>query len=453
MNDWLNAERHAERAHQLFEQGQWHEALAELQCALAVNPEQAEWKFGMAVTLDALQRYEEAIACYRQVLDLRGEDVETLQLLAMDCLRTDQPRAAADALERLSRLDPQHEPAYCYRILAHARLGEHDLAEQMFYTARQIVEECPTCFDHIAHSLLARGQADRAIWCWQQTRRLDEAYPDVCRFLARAHWHKGQRERAHQFYLEQLREDPGDVDTLLELGNLQLEMGRLADASEKYRRVLELDPADAQAHLQLGRVALLSNHLDAAQAELELASRLEPTRVGVHLALAQVAQRRQQRDLALRHLDAEMKLTGHSPLLTLELAEALVDLDVPQTALPMLTAMIDDAPCNGMDAVQLAGAYHCRAVAKFRMGRWARGIVDSRLALRLHPRHVEAMQNLVVAYMRGESFPRAHYWLCRALELSPKDATLHQLRKRLFVARLLSKLPLRKRGRNARRGR
>ena len=39
MSDWSEAERHVERAHELFEAGQWRDAEKELREALSLNPE------------------------------------------------------------------------------------------------------------------------------------------------------------------------------------------------------------------------------------------------------------------------------------------------------------------------------------------------------------------------------------------------------------------------------
>ena len=169
MNDWVDAEQHAERARAFFQSGQWDKALAELQQAVALNPQQTEWHFGMGLTLDALKRYDEALACYEQVLKLRGNDPDVLTHIGDDLIRLGRYETAIESLQRANAIDPDHEPGYCSRIIAYGKLGDHEQAEAMFYLARQVKDTCPRCFENLGHSLMARGQSDRAIWCWQQT--------------------------------------------------------------------------------------------------------------------------------------------------------------------------------------------------------------------------------------------------------------------------------------------
>lgn len=433
MNEWFDAEAHAEKAHQYFETGQWEKALAELKLALAVNPEQSDWHFGMGLTLDALGLHAEAISSFERVLELRGQDVDAMLHLSVDLLRTDQPRRAISVLERVSNIDPENEPAYCHRIAAYAQVGDHEQAEEMFYRARQVVDECPTCFDHIAQSLAQRNRMEKAIWCWQQTARLDPRYPGVYANLARAHWHQGQPERARQYFLHQLRQDPGDTQVLVELGQLLIAMGRRSEASEKFRRALELDSTVAQAHLHLGELAMDAGHMDAAQLDLEMAGRLAPDLPGVQLRLAQLCRKRGKLDLARQHARTELGLEIHrEPSQTLELAQLLIEIGMPEPARLLLTGLLDEENPLQPTRQQRATALLYRGAALLLLHQHRRGIIDCRRALKLAPTNTLAMHNLVLAHIELREFQRARYWLRRAVELRPNDTQLRSLGLRLL---------------------
>ena len=60
-NLWADAERCAERAHEYYQSGQWQRACDALTQALAIHPDQAEWRFGLGLTLEAMDRFEEAV--------------------------------------------------------------------------------------------------------------------------------------------------------------------------------------------------------------------------------------------------------------------------------------------------------------------------------------------------------------------------------------------------------
>src|SRR4051794_17486810 len=70
MNDWDDAERRVEKAQELFEQRRWQEALEELRAATSINPYNGSWFFNIGLTLDELDRYEEALDAYRQALEI-----------------------------------------------------------------------------------------------------------------------------------------------------------------------------------------------------------------------------------------------------------------------------------------------------------------------------------------------------------------------------------------------
>jgi tetratricopeptide (TPR) repeat protein len=441
MNDWSNAEAHAERAHQFYEAGQWDKALVELKRALAVNPNQSEWHFGMGLTLEALGRHADAAKAFERVLDLRGDDQETMINLALNLNRADEPARAIETLERVNEADHDCEKGYCLRIESYARLGDHESAEQMFYLARQIVDECPDCYNFIAHSLLLRGQLDKALWCWHQAVRLEPYYPGVYAALARVHRRRGHHVRSQRLYLKQLRQDPGDIDTLLELGELLMEMGRDADAGEKFRRVLEFDSGVAAARLHLGELALRAGDLDTALLEFEAARRLNHKLPGIYLGMAQVASMRNENDNALTLIRHEMRREGHHPNYLLDMARLLNDMDQPRDVPALLSPIIYQLGDEPPTREQSITALLYRGVARCMLGETDRGIADFRRAIRLEPKHTLAMQNLAIAYLDRGRLARAAYWIRRAGDVIPHDPALRQLKMRIVIkkaARLLS---------------
>ncbi|MFA9477653.1 tetratricopeptide repeat protein [Phycisphaerales bacterium AB-hyl4] len=437
MSEWSDAERHAQRAQQFYETGQWSKALEELRQALTYNPFQSEWHFGLGLTLEALQRYDEAVRAYQQTLDLRGDDMDALLHLGIVLVRCGHPRQAIQTFERAQRLDREIEACYCHRIHAYSQLGEHDNAETMFYLARQLTDECPTCYDGLAHSLAARRENERAIWCWQQALRLDPAYPDVHANLATAHWRLGRLERARQDFIRQLRQRPRDTRAMLDLGRLLMELDRDAEAGEKFRRVLEIDPAAADAYYHLGELALLAGHLDAAEARFIQTRRLDPTRPGVQLGLARVARERGQLERARVFARVETQRAGQSPQQVLELARQLIDLGMPDTAVELLHTTIQGRSTTQLDTAALLGAaWALRGTAEFARGRPRAGMFACRRGLRFAPANIAAMHRLIEAHLAARELRRARVWLRRARHYAPGNPVTRRLTFRLWWRRL-----------------
>lgn len=432
MNDWFEAEQHAEQAHKYYEAGQWEKALNALQRALSCNPAQSEWHYGMGLVLEELDRFEDAIISFRDALALQNDDIDTLLHLARCYLQIDKPQSAIEHLQHVNQVDAECEAGYCYRILAYAQLGDHDKAEEMFYLARQIEDECPSCYDHIAQSLVQVGQFDKAIWCWEKCLQLDPRFPDAYANLAMTYWNKGLHARAHSYFLRQLREDAGDLDTLVNLGILLSEMGKHNEAREKFKHALELDPAQADARLHLGEIALLSGHLDAAEAELQVAQRLDEKLPCVRLALARIQTRRGNLQKARLLVREELGLNNHTDQQRVDIARLMVELRMADPAMQLLTPILH-APHPALDHRTLSTAYLTRGVARVLLNDRGHGITDLKLALTFDGNNTLAMHNLVLAYLEIGEIRKAKFWLIQAMKLKPRDTALKHLRLRILI--------------------
>lgn len=445
MDQWSDAEQHAQRGRQLYEAGQWDRALSELRLAVQHNPYQAEWHFGMGLILDAMERYREAAQAFEHALNLRGEDLDTLAHLGIDLVRSEQPQRAIEVLERLAQLDADCEPSYCYRILAHAQLGQHERAELMFYLARQVVDECPRCYDHLAQSLMQRGDLARAIWCWQQTLRLHRTALNVHRKLADAHWRRGEHERARRELLAYLRLRPHDTAVLMTLGRLLMNMGRYADASERFRQIVALKPRCAEAHQRLGELALQIGHLEAALHRLERVEQLEPKRPGLHRLLAELARHRGQEDACRRYLEREAANPQDTAENLLRLARTMLEVGMVDQTLAVLTPQLERTTTPGLNEPDdRATGLIYRGVGQLLQGQLAQGIRDCRAALRESPAHPAALQNLVLANLEARRWNHAAMWLRRARRAGVWGAPMRRLRRRLWRQRLAGWWPRRR---------
>ena len=434
MNDWIDAEFCAEHAYLLYEKGRWAEAAAELRVAIDINPYNSAWHFNLALTLEALEQYELACRAYRMALEIDPGDVETLNCLGVNLTRVGRYRESLRHFERIQRIDPQYEPAYCNRIVTYAEMGDHDNAEVMFYLARQIVDECPLCFYNMASSLYARGDYPRAVYCWDQTLRLDPDHLEAHGRIAEVHWLLGDLQNAKLHYQAELElaEDP-DVDLLLDYGDLLLDMGQLDEAQEKFELALAVEPADLEAHFCLGELALKRNQLTVAEAQFRLVLELDPKFPGAHTKLGRILLRQGFRRDAARHLLVDMANCRDDPDLLAELGELLIEARQTTEANAAFRQLVDLRP----DDPQVR---HNLAVSFFMLDKIDDGIRHCRRALKLRPGYPLALYNLALAYLRKGQLPRARRYAARAMMICPGDEHVCRLSRQLGMTGLLSRL-------------
>lgn len=429
MSDWVDAERHIERAHELYEAGRWDEAESELRAALSINPHRAEWHFNLGLTLEAAGKFDAAMGAFRDAHALDPEDPQAALAMGVNCLRVGRVRESVDWFESAQRLDATDPDTYIHRIEAYGRLGEHDQAETMFFLARQY-DQTPTQeasgYANLAESLMTRTLFDRAIWCLREASHLDPSLPRVHARLAAAHAATGRHDRARQLYLRELREHPGCIETLLDLGCLLLDMNRLAEAGEKFRRILEIESDHPEAHFHLAELAARQGRDREAIATLRVVLRLDPEHPEARRRLAELYLGAGETEPALELLRAEHTRFKHEKREfddedLLDLGGLLLDAGAPLEAISVFELLVEHRP-------QDARAWHELSVALLRSGDIDRGLDACREAIRRDETLPAALHNMALAHLHLGQRRRAWWWLRRALELDPEDGSLRRMR-------------------------
>jgi len=432
MNDWFEAEQRIERAQQLSDSQRFEEALAEIDVALSINPNHATWHAQRGYLLEELERWEEAADAYDAAIRLDPEDADIATALGAALGRLGRHTKALAVFEDLARRYPDLEPAYCHRIGIYTELGRHDAAEEMFYLAQELDDYCPHCFFAIGGSLLARGQTDRAIYCWKRVLAIEPDYIGVNRRIAQAYRTQGKLDAAKEYYLREVREDPGNTDLLFELADLSLESGELTTAAARFTQILELDPDHVESHFALGRVFLMRNQPERALQcfdAVRIATHDEPDfpgfefRVGQALFhLARYGEARERLELAA---EADPDDTGVWMLL----GDCLLMLGKPGEAADAFRRLLATDTEN-------AHAHHKLGVALFQLGLYPSGLEHCLTAVRHKPDFGAAMLAATVGHLRLAQWREAKSMLSRAIRNDPGNSDLQRLARRLGLYRL-----------------
>ena len=112
MNEWQQAERHADRALDLFDRGFLEEAESELRKALEIQPEQADWQFNLGLTLEAAQRDQEAMEQFERAAALAPDQVHPNLAVGAMAIRLNQWAKALSAFEMILSIESSCEEAH-----------------------------------------------------------------------------------------------------------------------------------------------------------------------------------------------------------------------------------------------------------------------------------------------------------------------------------------------------
>ncbi|MGA2915691.1 MAG: tetratricopeptide repeat protein [Sedimentisphaerales bacterium] len=351
---WASAERKAVKAYELYENGQMNESLAVMNEALDINPTNDRWHFNKALTLDAMERFSEAIEEYQMALDLNPNDVEILNCLAVDYTRTGQYDLSLSVFSQIEKIRQDFEPCYCNRIITYTEMGEYDSAEQMFYQAQQINEHCPLCFYNIGNLFFIRGNYKKAVWCWEKTANLEPNHPQINYRIAQGYWNLSNRNMAWRHFIEELKKNPGDKDVIFDFGLFLLHNGDVAGAAEKFNRILETEPDYAGAVFYLGEIELNRGNLLQAEKYYCRAVQLDCRLAGPRFRLGQLALQQGRKEEAFGLLASELELDIQQSKILLSIGLMMAELGKTDYAIHCFLRVSELEPLNGINYLNLA---------------------------------------------------------------------------------------------------
>ncbi|MEN6385181.1 MAG: tetratricopeptide repeat protein [Phycisphaerales bacterium] len=391
-NCWDQAEQKAMQAFELYEDGKMNEALSAMNEALEINPANDRWHFNKALTLDAMERFEEAIDEYKSALELNSGDIEILNCLAVDYTRTGQYDLALDVFGQIEKIDSEFEPGYCNRIITYTEMGNYEMAEQMFYLAQQINDSCPLCFYNIGNSFFIQGNYKKAVWCWQRTALIEPNHPQINYHIAQGFWNLGQKEHAKDYFILELRKNPGDKDVLFDFGLFLLNSGDTANAAEKFHRILELSPQSAPALFYLGEIEYNAGRQKEAVEYYQKAMKYDANMAGPRFRLAQIAYDNKDKEKAFSLLAAELELDVRRPEILEAMGLMMVELEQTDYATHCFLRVSELEPVNANNYYNLGKVLAARGEMDD-----AQQFLD--YAIELDPTNYELIKKVMLVYL------------------------------------------------------
>jgi len=439
MNDWLEAERLADQAAELFESGRVAEAEEAIRQAIEIDGDRAEWHHQLGVVLQISARPAEAISSFDAAVDLAPDEPEFLQSAAAACAAAGDLTAAACRLETAAKITQHNDMLWAQVIEAHAACGAHDEAESSFYLAETYLEtSSPLCLIALGGSLAARKMWSRAEWCFEEAIRLDGSILEAHRRLADLKAATGARDEAMRVYERLVSEAPVEPALAISWSVLLAEEGRTTEAVEVLRSVLESDPANAGAHFQFGCMAMRQGHLQQAAMTFQIVRRLDRHHPTCDLALGECLIGLGQMGDARRLLAAAVQRiveSRHRILMASDLEAAgqlLLRASMPVEAADMLRMAVKHEETPSVTTLKLL------ARATYMAGDLDGGKVVSRQVLRREPDCVASLSNLALASLLQDQLGLSAAWIRRGLRRHPRDPALRVLRRRWMVAYLRS---------------
>jgi Flp pilus assembly protein TadD len=397
------------------------EAICFYTAARSIRPETAHV---LAHALAHRGDSDEAIAVFRDLMNLRPHDAGNLGCLGRALMQKGLTREAGEMLERAvaagrARIDERPDDGGAHYTLgldleAQGKLGEA-IAE--FRTATRLTPDLAEFHTALGIALRDQGKPDEAIAEFRTAIRLK---PDSLahEYLGRSLALEGKLEEAIAELRTAIRLKPDSSRAHAILGYALRRQGKLDLAAAEYRAAIRLEPDAPEAHYNLGIILCDSlGDYPAAESEFRTALRLKPDWFQAHCNLGLALARQGKLDLAIAEYHTAIRLNPDDAQSHDDLGRAL-----------FRQGKLGEAISEHRTAVRLKPddphAHGSLGVALARQGKLDEAIASYRTAIRLNPGDLEFHNNLGSALAAQGKLDLAIVEYRTAIQLKP-DALAH----------------------------
>ena len=305
---FLSSEEYDERAHQLYNEGQYDEALEVLREGLSLYPNAVELHVGVGYARLAREEFAWARRSFEEALVLDPEHEDALAGLGETLLKFGQHEASLKSFRRILELGYQDDVDLMLQSgRALFREGLVEDAKEFFEIAVQQAPdsaEAVSCIGYAQHRL---GEDEAAVTSLRRALQLDSDYTEARIYLGNILYDRGEYEAALYHLDRTSPEDHWDELGIWRLVELKKTIYRRADNDPELRpwdeRLGELagEPDDVDEMLAEIEARVAEAEHETAKGQLELFGAM----------LSDLADQRRAPDGASPHGDAPEARVAH----------------------------------------------------------------------------------------------------------------------------------------------
>jgi tetratricopeptide (TPR) repeat protein len=269
----------------------WHDSVALWEQSVAVTGPSVIGKTNLGTAQSERGNAEQAVECFREVVDLAPKSVD----------------------------------AYANLGVQLSRLGRLDEATEVFHKALSLNEDFAPAHTYLGNILVSKGKLQEAKREHETAIRLDPKLSDAYCNLGSVELSLHNPERAAECFRTAVELRPAFAVAWCGLGDALIQLSRVGESAEPLREAVRLNPRFGPAHALLGR-ALAARHDDEGAARhFEQATVLLPKSAESWHGLGMARVRLGQTPVAVENLTRAVRLEPKAPYRA-DLAEALESL-------------------------------------------------------------------------------------------------------------------------------
>lgn len=236
---------------------------------LDLEPEQPDAWHLTGVIHGARKEHDQAIACIRRALAAKPNDAVYLSNLGIAYSGAGRHAEAAEAYRQSLAADPR-QPAVAYNLgNALAELGQPLEAAKAYRQAVALRPDYVSAWLNLGNVLRDRGEFDEAAAAYQRVQAISPAHAGALLNLGNLKRELGDPVGAKALLEQALAKEPSNFRAWNNLGSTLREMGDLRGALKAYRHCLKLAPEHAEGHLNYAMALLAAGDYENGWREYE----------------------------------------------------------------------------------------------------------------------------------------------------------------------------------------
>jgi len=277
--------------------------------------------YNLAMALENLNRFDDALENYRKVAECGEGFLETHLRIAQICFNKNEYEAAIREAEIEIDYHPKAWPAHyilgeAYRMTGNATRSEDHLlqADRAQPGNQDIMKALATLYFQIERIEDAKNIADRLI----------REYPDfdvAARLIGDICFAANDFQNAASQYEKLMVKGMADEDVFNNLGNSYFKLGRYEEAESAYRNALSYFPDSALVHRNLGLTLAKAGKVNEAADMLSSYLEFAPDDFQVAHLLGDIMFEKGQLDAALKMYELCMSLKPNSHVILTKVAD------------------------------------------------------------------------------------------------------------------------------------
>jgi len=224
--------------------------------SIRVAPDQPVYYVNLGNLRRELNRFDEAIPCYRKALELDSRNMEALNNIGITLKDMGKLEDAVSAYRAVIALDSGYAVAHYNLGDVLKRLNKTEEAMTSYRQAFAINPQLAATMLAAGLDCLNAGMRDEALACFQELAEIKPDFYEAYVNIGVAWYDKGSFDEAIDSYRQAITINPSHAIVHRNLGTALYSQGKFDEAIASYRRAIKLQPDYVEALDNLGSVLL-----------------------------------------------------------------------------------------------------------------------------------------------------------------------------------------------------